>query len=162
MSNVSKLAKFFDGEINSEIKELVVTDDSKGTYTFYGKYLIKMFPGGQYKAVVLDTKEIAEFSVLKNAVSWCTLHNAKLYKEARRLAYLDLKLSSLRVDTAIHRQLLKNATNSDGKLLYAIKVQEDTHRHRQVVQEINTYINNSKSIQASKFAKTKQPNFRYL
>ena len=63
-----------------------------------------------------------EFSTLKNALAYVTLHNNEKYREANMIQRLDLRLCSVNVELQVHRNILKN---TDNKLLYMIKIQEE-------------------------------------
>jgi len=45
--------------------------------------------------------------------------------------------------------------------LYKIKLQEDFYKRKLVVSEIDTYINNSKTLHTAKIKPKKQPIFKY-
>jgi hypothetical protein len=161
MKNVVKLAKFFDEELNSTLSEVLVTKYQFGEYGLFGKYLVKLTPAGWYKVVVLKNKDAHEFTTLRNAVTWCTLQHADLGKQARRLQQLDAKLSSLQVEITLHKNMSRTSTNVYTKQMYRMKLQEDTFQKKQVVNEINSFINSSMMIQARKFDKSKERKFTY-
>ena len=161
MNNAIKLAKFFEEELASSLGEVVLSKDKLGKYLLFGTYLVVPIHGGFYK--VLSTKHGVplEFSSLKNATSWCILHNAGNYHGANRIQTLDLKLCSTNIDLAIHKKLAKVASSAFNKEIYIVKLQEDAYKRRIILQEINNYINTSKKIQESNFRK-KDPKFNYL
>ena len=68
----------------------------------------------------------------------------------------------MEVDLAIHKKMVKNTKDSNNKWIYIIKLQEDTLKKKMMLREINSYINTSKTIQAQKFSKTKQPGFSHM
>lgn len=160
MNNAIKLARFFEEELASSLGEVVLSKDKLGKYLLFGNYLVVPTNGGFYK--VLSTKHEAplEFSSLKNATSWCVLHNSGNYHGANRIQSLDLKLCSTNIDLAIHKKLAKVASSAFNKEIYTVKLQEDAYKRRIILQEINNYINTSKTIQESNFRK-KDPNFNY-
>lgn len=160
MTDAAKLANFFDLEVHSELNEVMVTKDNKGKYMLFGKYYIVPINNGHFKVFALGYSSPIEFSTLKNATSWCILHKAGRQYDANRIESLDLKLCSMNVDIAIHKKLARNAVTTFDKVIYAIKLQEDTIKRRLIIQEINNYINTSKRIQEDKFRK-KYPNFNY-
>lgn len=160
MTNALKLADFFDSELHSDLNEILVTKDAKGKYMLFGKYFIVPITNGHFKVFIIGHNSPVEFSTLKNATSWCVLHNSGKQFEANRIEALDLKLCSMNVDIAIHKKLARTSIDSFNKLIYTIKLQEDTHKRRLIVQEINNYINTSKRIQEDNFRK-KDPNFNY-
>jgi hypothetical protein len=160
MTPTHKLAKFFENEFNSHLKDVLVIRDHSGTLGLYGKYVIKQLDDGYVKAIVLNSDEQPEFTTLQNAVAWCTLHHANLFRDSTRLKELDLKLSSLMMELEVHRKLYKIAEDQETKLLFTTKVQDDTYKRKQVIREIGSFINSSRIIQARKFRRMKDHNFR--
>lgn len=157
--NVTKLAKFFDKEIKDSKNLLIVLNN--GTYQLFGRYKIE--PNSTYCEVYdTKTKQTVQFSTLKYATAWCILTDSNKFVESRRLQLLDLKLCSLDTDMQIHRKMLKSSCDLDAKLLYSIKLQEDSYNRRIVIKEIDTYINNSKTLQDRNFAGKKERNFKCL
>lgn len=162
MTHIIKLAEFFEGELNSSLQSLIVTKDKLGSYLLFGKYKIVPTKQGYFKVIVADKNLVEEFSSLRNAAAWCTLHNAELYREYTRLQQLDLKLSSLSLDIAVHRQLIRTTKSIETKTLHIIRLQEDSHTKRQVVKEIKSFINSSRILQSKKFSGIKDRTFSYL
>jgi hypothetical protein len=156
MLRVSKLAKFFDREIKDAKKILIVS--TNGAYELFGRFKIE--PKNSHVAVVdFNTRTTLEFSSLQYAAAYCVLLEGESHVAARRVHLLDLKLSSLCLDMSVHRKMLKVSTSADSKLLYKIKLQEDSFRRKTVIQEINSYINNSKILQGKTFTTRKRKKF---
>lgn len=150
MKLVTKLNNFFDEELRSDVKDILITRDMSGKYTLFGEYSI-MPSNGYYTVRSRHIKQ--EFATIKNALAYVTLLHAGKYLEARRIQVLDLNLCSINVDLAVHRNILKSKTDYDSRLIYIIKIQEDTIKKRRIVQEIKSHINNSIQLQNKKFAK---------
>lgn len=161
MTNATKLAKFIDSGLNSDIKEILVTKESPNKYTFFGKYNVILNQRGFYTVFSTKTLAFKEFSTLKTATAWCVFDHVGKHGSSQRLESLDLKLSSISTDIAVHKNMVRNATNIDTKSIYVTKLQEDNHRRRLTLQEINFYINSSRVLQEQKF-RTKAPKFNYL
>lgn len=160
MNKVKKLANFIESELNSDLKEVLVTQDSTGTYYLFNKYVI-INNATYFKVYCLSTGNRLEFSTLKAATAWCILHNAGRYSEASILQKLDLKLTSIAVDIAVHKNIIKKSKSTFTTSISAIKLQEDTFKRRMILSELNTYINSSKRIQDKNFHK-KDSKFNYL
>lgn len=156
---VSKLAKFFDQELEQAKKILIVSNN--GTYELFGRFKVDLVDS-YFSVLDIKTRETVQFSSLKYAVAWCILADSGRHIDSRRLHMLDLKLCSLNIDAKVHKNMLKSATNEESKLLYKIKLQEDFYRRKAVMSEITAHINNSKTLQSSKFSSKKERNFRYL
>jgi hypothetical protein len=71
--------------------------------------------------------------------------------DARRIEMLDLKLSSIDVDIAVHKNKIKTSTTNFNALVSITKLQEDTHKRRMILSELTYYLDNSKRIQNDKF-----------
>lgn len=157
--SANKLAKFFDRQI-SDVKNILIVS-TQGTYDLFGRFRIE---NKNLYFLVTDTKtkNTVDFSSLKNAVAWCVLEDEGRYRDSRRLQTLDLKLCSLQTDIEVHRRMIKVSSDSDSKLLYILKLQEDSYKRKIVIQEIETFINTSKTIQAKKFDSEKEHKFKCL
>lgn len=154
----SKLAKFFDQELKEARKMLIVAGPTG--YELFGRFKIE--PSNSYFYVSdIQLNERVELSSLKHAVAWCILTDSGKHQQSRRLHFLDLKLSSLAVDTMMHRKKLKSANTDDDKLLYKIKLQEDFHKRKVVISEIDSYIKNSKNLHEVKMNPQKRTIFKY-
>ena len=161
MTNATKLAKFIDSGLSSDIQDILVTKEHAGKYTLFGKYSIILNKRGFYAVFSSKTMTLNEFSSLKIATSWCVFDHLGRHRDGRRLEHLDLKLCSIAVDIAVHKNKIKSSTDTATNLIYTIKLQEDNFRRRQTLQEIKLYINNSRALQEQKF-KTKAPKINYL
>lgn len=162
MTNATKLDQFFTREINADLKDVLISCDRFGKYSLFGKYTIVPTNDEYYKVTMLGSESSYEFALLKNALTWCVFSNSSKQREASKIQLLDMKLCGIDVDLAVHRRKLKLATDSFAKDIYIIKVQEDTIKRKQIVAEINSYINNSRQIQVKKFTGKNKMNFKYL
>ena len=153
MTNINKLAQFFDNQLKSDVKNVIITcDDRSGVYELFGKYVINQDSLGFKVRGVTTGSALYSFSTLKNAGTWCTLQNEGRISDAGRLYYLDSKICSIEFDIAVHKQMLESAS-AQNRLIYRIKLQEDAYRRRVVLKEINSYINSSKRLQDVRFSK---------
>lgn len=157
-----KFEKFLERELTGTLKDVIVIADKDGTYELFGKYKIYPTRGGYYKVSIFSTDIVYEFANVKNAVTWCTFDNAKKFHEADRIKDLDLRLCSMEVDIAIHQKMASKAKDMNTKWIYITKYEEDILKKRIMINELKSYINTSKMIQAQKFNKTKGPNFSHM
>jgi hypothetical protein len=158
MLRAAKLAKFFDKELK-DIMKIVIVAGPTG-YELFGRFKIES-NNSYFNVSDIQTAEKVELSSLRYAVAWCILADCGKYHQSRRLHILDLKLSSLNMDTTIHRKKLKSANTDYDKLLYKIKLQEDFYKRKLVINEIDTYVKNSKTLHNIKMNPKKQPIFKY-
>jgi hypothetical protein len=156
--SASKLARFFDKEIKDASKMMIVAGPTG--YELFGRFKIEPKSSYFYVSDIRYTEKV-ELSSLKTAVAWCILSDSGKHHQSRRLQLLDLKLSSLDTDTKIHRKKLKSATTDYDKLLYKIKLQEDFFKRKMVINEIDSYIKNSKTLHQVKMNPKKPRIFKY-
>lgn len=147
-----KLNQFFEDELKSDLKEVLITKDQTGRYSLFGKYTVAPTKQGWFKVFSKDIS--VEFETIRNAVAWCTLHHAGKLREAKRVQALDLQLSSVYTDLLVHRQMLRKHLGRDSRWIYVTKLQEDTRKRKQILNEIKSYINSSKMIQNRNFNRT--------
>lgn len=159
MTLVSKLNDFFEEELQSELRDILITKDTSGIYRLFGNYSISPIKNGHFAVRVNGTQ--TEFSTIKNALAYVTLHNAGKHYAAKRVQQLDLSLCSVNMELAVHRNILKNILDTDNRLIYIIKIQEETIKKRRIIQEIKIHINSSIQIQTRRFNQLDKPNFRY-
>lgn len=162
MTNAVKLDQFFSREINADLKDVLISCDRTGKYSLFGKYTIAPTSEEYYRITISGSNTTYEFASMKNALTWCVFSNSAKQREASKIQLLDMKLCGIDVDLAVHRRKLKLASDTFTKDIYIIKVQEDTIKRRQIVAEINSYINNSRQIQDRKFIGKNKMNFKYL
>ena len=158
MMNAVKLASFVDTELQTTLQDSLVTKDSLGKYYLFGRYSVVLSNG--YYTVQTGNKTLL-FSALKTATAWCVLDNAGKYFEANRIETLDLKLCSMTLDIAIHKNKIKTAKTDAEKLIFIIKLQEDNYKRRSILNELDIYINSAKRIQDKIFHK-KDSKFNYV
>ena len=145
-----KIAQFVNNELSSELQEVLFTKDTSGKYYLFNKYIIIKIKNN-YKVFCLQGPDRLEFTSLKNAAAWCILDNAGKYRDARRIQSLDLKLSSIDVEIAVHKNRIKNSSSSFTTLISITKLQQDTYIRGLIISKLADYINNSKLIQDKNF-----------
>lgn len=158
--DIAKFANFFDSELSSSLKDILLSRDSSGKYYLFGKYAI-VHHKHYYKVYCLTSQEIIEFSSLKNATAFCVLQNAGKGIDAKRVMNLDLRITSIDVDIAVHKNKIKNSKNDFDCTISITKLQEDTYKRRVLLAELNDYINNSKRIQDNNF-RSKDSKIKHL
>jgi hypothetical protein len=153
MKTEIKLNQFFENELQSDLKDVLITRDHTGKYSLYGKYTVVPINNGLYRASGNGNR--IEFSTVKNAVAWCTLHNAKRHREAGKIEQLDLKLCSIDTDLLVHRHMIHKHQGRESKWIYINKLQEDLIKKQSILNEIKFHINSCKTILINKFNVTK-------
>ena len=150
MMSANKLANFINDKMTAAVKGVMLTRDNTGKYYFFGKYIV-INSKNIYKVYCLENDSVIDFYNLKNATAWCVFDNTGNYSDARRIHYLDLKLSSIDLDIAIHKNKLKALKNASTSLIYITKLQEDVYKRKLVLLELSNHINKSRKIQDNNF-----------
>lgn len=148
--SIKALSKFIDGELDTDLQEVIFTRDSQGKYYLFGKYVIVRIKN-LYKVYCLETRNKLDFLSLKNATAWCVLSNSGDNQRASLIHNLDLKLSSIDIDIAAHKNKIKSAKSEFGTMISITKLQEDNYKRRWLVSELSHHIDHSKRIQHNKF-----------
>lgn len=132
------------------LKDIAIFQNPNGIYEVFNSYLIDKKPEG---AIVKlhNGDTINSFYNLKNAMCWCIFDKRGRYNSANRIVELDLKLSAIDVSMTLHQRLFKKSKDTDTKLIYLAKLNEDKHKKRQMTDELNAYLAESDYWQQSKF-----------
>ena len=151
-----KIVKLFKDELLTGLRHLYISNDKYGIRVF-NDYHITKTNDGYYSVSRKQWSETRVFLNVKNAMSYCVLHNTKCSDTARRLYELDCKLSSVNLDVLIHTRGYKNIKNSlDVRLIQLTKLQYDLDRKRGIVTELQKHINTSKEEQRKIFENVKK------
>lgn len=157
-----KFEKFLQRELTEALTDVIVLADKDGSYELFGKYSIYPLKNGYFKVRVLETEKTHYFSKVRNAVTWCTFDHIQKSYEAKRIKELDSRLSSIEVDIAVHQRMASLTNDINNKWIYINKYKEDMLKKRMMVNELNSHINTSKTIQTQKFSKTKGSSLRQM
>lgn len=158
MKTIANISHFFEYELSSTLKDILITRDEKGTLYLFNEYRIVRKSKNVF--VVYGKNIIEEFMSIKNALAFAILKYNKNYTVAERIKFLDISLCSIDLDVEIHRNMLKNKTSDDEKLLYSIKLSEDLNKKRAILKEIKNHINSSIELQTKKFTRKNVNYFR--
>ena len=132
----------------SDIKDHLVIPMDNG-YELFGKYRIfkTSNTGFLVNHYFYHIKE--EFFHLKAATAWCTFDNYNKYQEARRVKYLDKRLSELDSNVKIYQKscLAKNI-DEEQKETNLTKLVEEKYKQERCIREIDRLANYSHAIQS--------------
>jgi hypothetical protein len=145
-----KLTKAIPESEMKRLSELSIIQGPDGSYFLFSKYSIKKNNG--YYVVEMD--KIAgnkSFNVLKNAVAWCTYDKRNNIYDTNRIYDLDNKLSSIDAAILVHQRLAKKAKKLEEKLIYLAKLGEEKMEKKQIVEELDRYVESSKIWQSKQF-----------
>jgi len=145
-----KLTKAIPEAEMKKLSELAIIQGPDGSYYLFSKYSIRKNNG--YYVVELD--KIAgtkSFNVLKNAVAWCTYDKRNSIYESKRIYDLDNKLSSIDAAILVHQRLAKKSKKLEEKLIYLAKLGEEKLEKKQILEELDGYVETSKIWQTKQF-----------
>lgn len=151
MNNQTKIEKFLQKELNSDLKDICIVEYANGAFELFNEYLIKRDDNGVYQVNLLLLFEKHIFSSLKNAVTWCIFHKYKRYYNTKRIEELDLKLSSINISMTQQKKILSKIKDLDHRLIYIAKLHESRIKRNSMLKELTSYINISKKWQTKKF-----------
>lgn len=146
-----QLEKLMKTEILGDLEDVVIFQNTDGSYELFNTYIIKKNKQNEYVVRMHTTHTICHFNSLKHAVAWCTFDKRNMLYQATRILQLDNLLAGLEVDISLHTKIFKNSKNSDDKLIFLAKLNEDKTKKRLFTDEIYRYINDSKKWQTKRF-----------
>lgn len=129
-----------------KLQDIAIFQNPNGIYEVFNSYLIDKKPEGAI-VKLRNGDTINSFYNLKNAMCWCIFDKRGKYSSANRIVELDLKLSAIEVSMTMHQKLFKKTKDTDTKLIYLAKLNEDKHIKRQMTDELNTYLAESNNWQ---------------
>lgn len=140
-------------EINLLESIAIFEGPAKGEYIVFNKYHIKKRNG---ITDVLNTygELIHSFSSIKSALCWCIYDKRGKYGQANRILDLDIKVSGYYINFEMHKKLFKKAKDTELKLIYLAKLNEDKIKRRQVESELDSFIEESRKWQEKQYTKT--------
>ncbi len=152
MRNTEKLDPLFSKDLNSKLKEILISRNNDGSYTLFSKYHI-VLSDGLYSVKMLHEIEFQAliFSCLKHAVTWCTLDRRKEHKLSRRVQEIDLLLSSEDVEISILRRRIENTVDPEDRSIFVAKFFNHESKKRALIKELEGYILDSKYWQTKTF-----------
>lgn len=149
--NVDKIEKIMTSELIGDLEDIVIFQNSDGSYDLFNTYVIEKKSDKEYFVSMKKTHTEHSFYSMKNAVTWCIFDKRNRIVQANRILLLDNQLGGLDVDIQLHTKIFKNSKNSEDKLIFLAKLNEDKLKKKTVTDELYTYINDSKQWQTKRF-----------
>jgi len=146
-----KLDKMIKTSEFAKLQDVVIFQDTDGTYNLFNKYHIKKKDVNDIVVSLNNGDDVSSFFSMQNAVCWCVMDKIGKYGLANRVIDLDMSLSSVEVHISIHSKLFKKAKKTEDKLIYLAKLNEDKFQKRAMTEELTKYIQNSYSWQQRRF-----------
>lgn len=153
--DIAKIDRKLDNMIATtefaKLQDVVIFQDTDGTYSLFNKYHIKKKDVNNITVSLNNGDDVNSFFSMKNAVCWCVLDKIGKYQLANRVIDLDMYLGSVEVHISIHSKLFKKAKKTEDKLIYLAKLNEDKFQKKSMSDELNKYIANSYAWQQKRF-----------
>jgi hypothetical protein len=131
---LNSIKKILDPNTVNSIKKFVIIQEKNG-YRVFEKYIITK-RSQSFHVVQLYNDIEHTFLTLKNALTWCTLHNKNKIVEAQRVKFLDTQLNGLSVSTSLLERYLRKTKDRDKKFIYLNKITENKLKHNVLLREI--------------------------
>jgi len=125
-----------------KLQDIAIFQNENGVYEVFNSYQIHKKPQGAI-VKMYNGDTVNTFISLKNAICWCIFHKRCKASTANRIAELDLKLSAIDVSLNMHQRLFKKTKDADNRMIYLAKLNEDKFKKRQMIQELDGYIQES-------------------
>ena len=148
---VEKINQFLSKELFHKMGDIAIFKYKDGTYELFNKYCI-VEEKGYYVIKPKRGIDIKNFSSLRNAVTWCSFDNRNKLIQANRIAYLDTMISGLDANIVVHKHLISRSKDLENKLIYIAKMSEEQAKKKHMVEEMSSFITESKNWQTRKFA----------
>jgi hypothetical protein len=146
-----QLEKLMNTELLGGLEDVIIFQNPNGSYELFNTYIISKNKKNEYIVTMHTTHTTHCFYTLKHAVAWCTFDKRNLLYQSSRILQLDNLLAGLEVDISLHTKIFKNSKNSDDKLIFLAKLNQDKMRKKQFTDELYVYINDSKKWQTKRF-----------
>ena len=148
---IAKIEKF----AKTMLRDVIILDNDDGSYELYDAYYVVPNKNGSYTVNVPFKCTTKVFSVLKNAVAWCTFDKRRLYTASNRIEVLDLLLNSCDVSIKIHSRFIKNSNDDAIRTIHTAKLNEEKLKRYYMKQEMESYLVESKVWQEKQFNKVR-------
>jgi hypothetical protein len=146
-----KLQKMIPNAEMNSLRDLIIYQEADGSYQLFNRYVINKKSAAEYAVTTEFSDDTHMFNTLKNATAWCIFDKRDKFYEARRILELDNKLGGLDVDIMIHQKLFKKSKTDEDQLIFIAKLNEDRIKKQMIVDELDSYVSESKSWQERRF-----------
>lgn len=144
-----KLTKVIGEDTMASLQDLSIYQDDGG-YHLFNQYTITK-KNNMFEIVAPSVITPTLFYTLKNAVAWCIFDKRIKVSECKRILALDNRLAGIDTDILQHQHLVKTTKNTDDKLIFLAKLGEDRHKRKEMISELDGYIQESKNWQTKRF-----------
>lgn len=149
LNEQEKIINFVKKEYSKELKNFTIIKEGN-TYLLFDKYKISRVKNG-YEVSFIRVTENHFFSELRNAVTYCIFETYQKYDEANKVKDLDRVLAHSDYSILLSKKLVRKEKLNDQKIVYLTKLNEESLRQKQAVEELEKLINISRSLLHKKF-----------
>ena len=146
-----KLTKIISYKERKNIESISIFEISKNRYSVFGKYYIVKKSKSTIEVKQLNGELVHSFFSMRNAICWCIYDLRGKYMSANRVIALDRNISNEEAQIAVHSGLFNRAKNTDDKLIFLAKLNEEKLKRSQMHSELEDYIAESNFWQQQKF-----------
>jgi hypothetical protein len=150
---IKKIERVIPSDQIRSLQDIIVYQDPDGKYQLFETYSIEKVDDVFIVSGIRLAKNLT-FSVLKNAVTWCTYDKRNRIQESNEILNLDHKLNRINSDISIRQLMAKKAKNPDDKLIYIAKIGEDKIKRKQMTERLDGYIRESRNWQIKRLSKS--------
>lgn len=136
--------------------DIAIFKNIDGSYELFNRYIIIEDDNQSFIVTPKFTSQVRSFSTLKNAVTWCIFDKRNKFREIIRIEELDRMIGSTEVSMTIQKRLIKKSRSIENKLIYIAKLSEEKAKKQRMVQEMASYISESRNWQTKKFTVNEQ------
>ena len=120
-----QLEKLMQTEFVGQLEDVIIFQNPDNSYELFNTYHINKNDTNEYIVKMHTTFTCHNFNTLKHAVAWCTFDKRNLIYQSNRILKLDNLLAGLEVDISLHTKMFKNAKNSDDRLIFLSKLEQN-------------------------------------
>jgi hypothetical protein len=146
-----KFNRMFSTKEMEDLQDISIFEISKDDYVVFKRYFVKKNSKTDIDVVLSNGDLVHSFSSMRNAICWCIFDKRGKYVLADRIITLDRSISNEEVQINVHKNLFKKAKNTDDKLIFLAKLNEDKFRRSTMYQELESYVGQSDYWQKHQF-----------
>lgn len=148
---IAKLTDFFSKEISHGSGGISIFRNDDGSYQVFNTYTLLNHEFGCVVNSRTNDKSLL-FASAKTAITWCIFEKRNKIQIADRISHLDQMITGIDISIGMHRRLIKKSKDYNSRLIYLAKLTEEQEKRKQMIKELDKYINDSKVWQTKKFA----------
>ncbi len=135
----------------NDLQDISIFETSKDNFIVFKNYQVIKKSKTDIDVRLINGDLVHSFSSMRNAICWCIFDKRGKYVLANRIITLDRGISNEEVQINVHNKLFKKAKNTDDKLIFLAKLNEDKFRRSTMYRELESYVDQSDYWQQSRF-----------